>query len=176
MQNYNLKFKIITIIGLLFAFPAKAVCPVCTVTVCAGVGLSRWLGIDDSISGLWIGGLIVSVIIWTLDWFKKKKYNFKLCGFITTFFYYLIVIIPLYWKEIAGHPQNKFWGIDKILFGIGTGTLLFLTGFWLNNLLKKKNQGKAYFPFQKVILPVGFLIIASIIFHLIIGCKIRFLQ
>jgi len=32
-----------------------AVCPVCTVAAGAGVGLSRWLGIDDIIIGLWVG-------------------------------------------------------------------------------------------------------------------------
>ena len=36
---------------------AHAVCPVCTVAVGAGLGLAEWLGIDDSISGLWIGAL-----------------------------------------------------------------------------------------------------------------------
>jgi hypothetical protein len=175
MKTKRVYIILLSFISLLLAQSAKAVCPVCTVAVCAGVGLSRWLGIDDVISGVWIGGLIVSMIIWTLEWLNKKKYNFKLRGLAIILFYYLIIIIPLYWKGIVGHPQNKFLGIDKILFGIGTGTLAFLIGFWLNNLLKKKNQGKAYFPFQKVVLPVGLLIIASLIFHLIIGCNIKFI-
>ena len=47
--------KAVLALGLFFAIPAKAICPVCTVAVGAGIGLSRWLGIDDSITGLWIG-------------------------------------------------------------------------------------------------------------------------
>ena len=67
----------ITLGGLLMALPAKAVCPVCTVAVVAGLGLSRWLGIDDSVSGLWIGAVTVSISMWTINWLHKKKWHFK---------------------------------------------------------------------------------------------------
>ncbi len=45
--------------------------------VAAGIGLSRWLGIDDTITGLWIGGLIISLAIWTINWIIKKNIYFK---------------------------------------------------------------------------------------------------
>ncbi|HRZ29924.1 MAG TPA: hypothetical protein P5052_04275 [Candidatus Paceibacterota bacterium] len=39
--------------GLLsIPFTSQAVCPVCTVAIASGVGLCRYLGIDDLISGL----------------------------------------------------------------------------------------------------------------------------
>jgi len=63
-------------ISFLFTQKALAVCPICTLAVGAGVGLSRWLGIDDTISGLWVGGLIVSLIYWTIDWLGEEKYSF----------------------------------------------------------------------------------------------------
>ncbi|MCX6758247.1 MAG: hypothetical protein NTX14_00895, partial [Candidatus Nealsonbacteria bacterium] len=68
MKNGLTVFIASFIFSLLTARPALAVCPICTVAVGAGLGLSRWFGIDDSISGLWIGGLIVSFILWTIDW------------------------------------------------------------------------------------------------------------
>jgi hypothetical protein len=37
------------------------VCPVCTIAVAGGVGLCRYLGIDDLISGAWIGALLFSL-------------------------------------------------------------------------------------------------------------------
>jgi hypothetical protein len=43
--------------GLFFAETASAICPLCTIAVGAGVGLSRWIGVDDAVTGLWIGGL-----------------------------------------------------------------------------------------------------------------------
>ncbi|MBU2577676.1 hypothetical protein KKA69_02480 [Patescibacteria group bacterium] len=64
-----MKAKIAIFILVLFfisgpVFQVEAVYPVCTITVGAGLGISRWLGIDDSIPGLWIGGLILSSGLW----------------------------------------------------------------------------------------------------------------
>ena len=46
-------------------------CPVCAVAVGFGLGLSRWLKIDDAISGLWIGALIVSLSFILAKWTRK---------------------------------------------------------------------------------------------------------
>ena len=156
--------------GLIAAPRVQAVCPVCTVAIVACVGLSRWVGVDDSISGIWIGGLIVSMIAWTLSWLNKKNVKFVFKKILITAGFYLLTIIPLYYANIMGHPLNKMWGVDKILFGIIVGTIVILLAVSTHNLLKKKNQGKSYFPYQKVALPLLFLIIISLIFHFIIGC------
>lgn len=157
--------KIILFISIIFlllsAKLAKAVCPVCTVAVCAGVGLSRWLGIDDVITGIWIGGLLVSAISWTISWLQRKNVIFKGRKILVVVAYYAFAVLPLYYYEIAGHPLNKMWGIDKLILGIAIGTVAFVVGIALNNFLKSKNQGKAYFPFQKVAIPVGMLVVAS---------------
>lgn len=153
-----------------FAFSAKAVCPVCVVAIGSGVGLCRWLGIDDTISGLWIGGLIVSIILWTLDWMNKKNFHFKFRNILIWALYYALTIWPLFSFDIMGHPLNKVWGMDKILFGIIAGSIIFLFAVFLNGYLKKKNNGKVYFPYQKVVIPVALLAIFSFIFYLVIKC------
>lgn len=140
-------------------------CPVCTVAVTAGVGLSRWLGIDDTISGLWIGGLIVSLIIWTISWLNKKNVRFMGRKIIVIMGYYVLVIVPLYWARNMGHELNKFWGIDKLLLGIIFGSIGFSLGVWVYYYLKAKNNNQAYFPFQKVVMPVAPLLILTIIFY-----------
>lgn len=56
-----------------FTSKAYAICPLCTVAVGAGVGVSRSLGIDDVIVGLWIGGLLVSSSMWLFEWLKGKE-------------------------------------------------------------------------------------------------------
>jgi len=150
---------------------AKAFCPVCTIAVGAGVGLCRWLGVDDVLSGIWIGGLVVSMIGWSLNWLNKKQIRFKLRWLTVSGLFYLIVILPLYFTGIMGHPLNKFWGIDKLWLGIVFGSLAFLLSIWLNSFLKNKNQGKVFFPFQKVVLPILFLAITTLIFHYVVGCK-----
>lgn len=158
---------LVTLGGLFFiSSKALAVCPVCTVAVGAGVGFSRWLGIDDTITGLWIGGSIVSLIIWTMNWLEKKQIIFIGIGFIITLGYYLLIVLPLCYSEIIGHPYNTIWGLDKLLIGIASGSFFFFLGAWSYNLIKEKN-GKAQFPFQKVVMPVAPLIIFSVIFYFI---------
>jgi len=166
--------NLIAVIGLtLFLFPQKtlAVCPVCTITVTAGVGLCRWLGVDDTISGVWIGGLLVSTIIWTINWLDQKQIKFRFRKILVTLGYYAMVILPLYFADIIGHPQNKLWGQDKLMVGIIAGTIAFLLGVYLNDYLKRRNNGKAYFAFQKVLIPLSALTVASVIFYFINKCQ-----
>ena len=153
------------VLTLFLVLPAKAVCPLCTVAVAAGVGLSRYLGIDDTVSGIWIGGLTVSLIFWTIDWFNRKKWQFSGYTSVITVFYYLIIAAPLYWYDIIGHPLNKFWGIDKLMLGMIFGTIAFLIGTISYTYVKKRNNDRAHFPFQKIAMPVGMLIIFSLIFY-----------
>ncbi|MDD3735141.1 MAG: hypothetical protein PHO31_01550 [Candidatus Pacebacteria bacterium] len=153
--------------GFIFANKVLAVCPLCTIAVGAGVGLSRWLGIDDSITGLWIGGLIVSLIFWTDNWLEKKNIRFKGKALVVIIIYYALVIIPLYTTGIIGYPFNTlcFCHLDKLLFGIIMGSIAFWCGSTWYFYMKEKNNGHAYFPFQKVVMPILPLVILSIIYY-----------
>jgi hypothetical protein len=151
----------------LIPFSAKAVCPVCTIAIGAGVGLCRWLGIDDTVSGTWIGGLILSMSFWLLNWLDKKQIQFKFRKLYVVVLFYAITVIPLYFMGIIGHPYNKLWGIDKLVIGIIAGSIAFIASLFLEKLLRSKNNGKVFFPFQKVVLPVLFLTIVSVVFSFI---------
>ena len=79
INKFSFVFLLITIYKLLIARVALAVCPVCTIAVGAGLGLSRFLGIDDSVSGVWAGGLTLSSSFWLSDWLARKlKSKYKL--------------------------------------------------------------------------------------------------
>jgi uncharacterized membrane protein YhdT len=140
------------------------VCPVCTIAVAGGVGLCRYLGIDDLISGVWIGALLFSLSLLTIEWLNKKKIKFLFRKPLVFVFWYGLTIFPLIKIGIIGHPLNKFLGIDKLIFGIFSGSIVFLISILFENYLRKKNQGKIYFKFQKVLIPILFLIILSLIF------------
>lgn len=141
-------------------------CPVCIVVVSAGVGLSRWLGIDDAISGVWIGALTVAVSLWTVNWLKKKHISFKWMDIAVLLAYYIMVIVPLEWSGIMGNPANRLGGIDKIMFGFLFGSIGLTAGVAWYDYVKIKN-GKAHFPFEKVVAPVAPLILFSLIFYFI---------
>ena len=161
-------FLLFLILSLILANNAISVCPVCTLAVGVGLCLSRWLKIDDLISGIWIGALIVSLTFWTNDFLKKKKINFKFSHLIILVIYLLLVILPLYFSGIIGHPLNTILGIDKLILGTFLGIILFYLANYLNNYLKSKNNNKVYFAYQKVIIPVGILLISSLIIFLIL--------
>jgi hypothetical protein len=153
---------------LIFAKQALAICPVCTIAVGAGVGLSRWLGIDDSVTGLWIGGLIVSVIMWTIDWLDKKGKHFKWRNVTVVLVYYIVTLVPLYFSGlILSRVRLAYFWHDKLVLGILAGSLIFWLGTGLYPRLKEKNGGRAHFPFQKVVMPIIPVIIMSVIFYLL---------
>jgi len=172
----NLQKKItllsLLLLSLKLVFPkiALAMCPVCTIAVGAGLGLSRFLGIDDTISGLWIGGLIISSSFWLADYLKKKKLDFKYEKEIITFLSFTLVIIPLWLSEIIGHPLNKIFGIDKLVFGTFVGAVVFYEATLLDKFTRKI-FGKQLFNFQKIVFPIFSLALISVIFYLLIGRK-----
>jgi len=171
MPDNNMFKKIFYLISLfawmMLAPAASAICPVCTIAVVAGVGLSRWLGVDDTISGLWIGGLTVSLIMWTINWLDAKKIKFKGRKILITIAYYLLIAAPLYYTDIIGHPLNKLWGMDKIILGIILGSIAFLTSSLWYYSLKKKNNDRAHFPFQKVVMAISPILLLTLIFYFV---------
>jgi TM2 domain-containing membrane protein YozV len=144
-----------------------AVCPLCTIAVGAGIGFSEWLGIDDTITGLWVGGFLMSLVVWTVDWLNRKQIKFKGRKILITFLYYVVTLMPLYHLGIMGRPDNDLWGIDKLLLGIIIGSICFLFGAVYYLHLKKQRGGHAYFPFQKVVMPVAPLLVLTIAFYFI---------
>jgi hypothetical protein len=149
---------------LVFAKAAYAVCPICTVAVAAGLGLSRYLGIDDAVSSVWIGGIILSVSFWSIDWLTKKKLNFKYRNPLIFIFWYSLTLIPLQLTGVMGHPFNTILGIDKILFGTAVGSVFFLLGIFADKKVREK-RGKQLFAFQKVVFPVVALAIISLVIY-----------
>ncbi len=157
---------------LVFAAKTYAICPLCTVAVGAGVGFSRSLGIDDVIVGLWVGGLLVSSSMWMYEWLKTKKIVKKgtekwwVVGVAVLM--YALVLIPLKFSGIIGHPLNTMLGLDKVLLGVLIGSVVFFASGRLHFYLKSMNKEKVYFPYQKVVIPVGALWLTTILLYLIV--------
>jgi hypothetical protein len=151
-------------VGLSLAnWVSAQVCPVCVVVIGAGLGFSRWFGIDDVVTSVWIGALLTALILGTLTWMKNKKWNFPDDAPVITLSYIILTYVPLYYAGIVGHPLNKIWGMDKILVGSIIGTTVFFMGHWINLYMKSKNSGKAFFPYQKVVIPFITILITSLI-------------
>lgn len=163
------EFIILLVFSYLLALPVQvqAVCPMCTVAVGAGLGISRWLGIDDSIAGLWIGALALSSGLWLAGWVRQKEWNLPKKEWLAGSLFYFLLIPTLYLLGIAGSPLNTLWGIDKIILGIVIGTGVFAVSVMVDRRLRLANGNQVYLYYQKVILPMLFLSIVSFLFHLI---------
>lgn len=150
---------------LIFPAAAQAVCPACTVAVAGGLGISRWLGIDDTIAGLWIGALTVSMGLWLAVWMENKKWQIPYKNTLSVALFFVLMGSVLYLANVIGMPGNSLWGVDKIVLGILVGAGVFRFTAWLDKWLKANNDGQVYVYYQKVILPVFFLSVASFIFY-----------
>lgn len=152
--------------SLLVAVPVSAQCPVCALGAVAGVGLARWLGVDDVISGLWVGGMMVALTTWTINWLNAKSIRFRGRIILTALVYYVLFLyLPLYlWTDLLTHPLDNLWGINKFFLGTVVGSIGFFAANLWYQAIKRKNGGHSWFPFQKVVWPVGSLAILSGIF------------
>ncbi len=166
--NKKVSVLILSLVSFFWVSMARAICPVCVVAVGAGLGFSKWLGVDNAISSVWIGAVLMALVLWTIIIFKKKNWDFIYYSLVITAGYYLLTFVPLYYAGIVGHPANIIFGTDKIIFGVAIGSIAMLASNWLNIFLKKKNNGKVFVPYQKVILPLIILLIISLILWKII--------
>lgn len=147
--------------------PVQAVCPLCTIAVGAGLGISRWLGIDDTITGVWIGGLIVSSGFWLADWLHKKQWLIPKPKSLSSLFFFLLIMPPLYALKMIGLPGNTLGGLDKILLGTLSGMSVFAISVRLDQVLRHLNHQQVFIYYQKVLLPILLLTISSLFFYLL---------
>ena len=87
MNQKNIAVSVKAALALaLIAIPAKSfafvplICDLCTVGVVAGLAVSRYLGVDDSVVGVWIGAVVVALIAMTNAYLEKKNVRFKFRG------------------------------------------------------------------------------------------------
>jgi hypothetical protein len=149
------------------------VCPICTVAVAAGVGVLEEIGVDRILIGIWFGALIVSSIMWFIDWLNRKNIHFLFRKIAVIICFYAIFVVPLYYIKIKGEVLmgtgiNEVLGIDRLLFGVIIGTIVFILAVLSDKYLRKINEGKVIIFWQKVIIPLVFLIITSVIGWLLI--------
>lgn len=163
---------LVVLLAFVFTMPvANAMCPVCTVAVGAGLEGARLLGVEDVITGIWAGGLTVSLIGWTATFMRKKNITGKFWYVLNIVAYY--TILGMVYFIPFGNPIVKFndrcmWTIDQFLLGIIVGTCVFLAMQLWYSYIKKNNGGHALFPFQKVVMPVSGLLITTLAFWAII--------
>ena len=160
MITYILVF---ILIFLFSATPALAQCPVCIITVGGGMILAQKLGVDDLLASVWIAGLNTVIAFYLAGKIKlrllKNPYLLAALTNSLTIIYFFATnqIIP---------GLNQIFGVDKILLGQFLGFFLVSLSYLTDRFIRSKNNGKVIIYYQRVILPVSYLIITSLLIKL----------
>ena len=158
------------LIGLVFTTKtfATPACPVCTVAIVATMGIARKLGVSDSIVGLWAGALLSLVGYWTILFFNKQKWHFfardKIIMALS-----IAMIGFIFVKDVKYSPRIilYFLYLDPIVFSTIIGAIIFILSQKWYQYMKKNNNNKAHFPFEKVVMPLIMLLLASYFLYFI---------
>jgi len=161
----------IAFIGVLPAVMAH--CPLCTGATIVGVGITRSFGLDDSIVGVFVGGMIISTALWFNNVLKKRnigtKGNEKLRLLSLIILTSILTLVTFYYAGLFGRGNEfRIFGIESILVGSFSGGILSLGAFYYSNYLKNKNGGKVLFNYQTMIISLIALIVNAGLFALLL--------
>ena len=165
--------SLIIILGIFYTLPsfANPACAVCTVGVAVGLEVARNLGVNDGVIAIWGGALLTLFGYWTILWFDKKGWNFKFRNILLILLSFSM-IFGVYIKDLAYTPKPiLIFYLDPFLFCSIIGALILIYSSELYQWMKAKNGGHAHFPFEKVVLPILALSIASYIVDYIQICQ-----
>jgi len=136
--------------------------PVCAIGIASGLGISRWLGIDDITLGLWIGALILSVSIQFDIFLSKKGKSFPFSFWVIFGGTWALSFLPIL-KSLTQDPSCNIFGFPRIICGSVLGAFTLFLVDRVNNFIINKHNKKVYFYYQRVIIPIIGLIIISMV-------------
>ena len=154
--------KLLALLPSLFVLrEVSAHCPLCTGAVVAGAVGAKYLGLDVTILGIFVGAFAISLGLWIS---RKIKNYFKYQNtLIVTSSFFLTIIPSLAFIDDMTYISllSKTFFVNKLLIGSIIGALITLLSYRLHNYIKLKH-GKVLFPYQGVVLTLLLLILSSI--------------
>jgi len=137
-----------------------------------GLTLTRWVGVDDSITGLWLAAFLGAISFWTYSSLLKKKLPEKIVKnhFLRPLIYIGIFGLTLwsFYKFNLVIKHGDIFGIHKLTFGMLVGGVSFYLVDLLDDYLIKK-KGKVFFPYQRIVVSLGSIFILSLGLYVLIN-------
>ena len=159
----------IIVIGLGFPEEIRAHCPLCVAGAGAGLTLSRILGIDDSITGIWLGAFIGALAFWTQRALgQRNKLFFRKWVGALIYILFLVITIWSFYRFNLVVRHGDIFGIDKLTFGILLGSSVFYLMDFVNVYLKRIN-GKSLFPYQSIVFSLISVLLTSVGVYVLIN-------
>lgn len=166
MKKWNI-LTLSAVVSLVLIPSVQAHCPLCTAAVGTGVMVTRFYGVDDTIAGVWIGALIISTALW-LSRVLKEKYGKKvpLQSLSLSALAFLSTAVPFYLAGLIGNPDYTIFGMDKLLLGMLTGSVMTWLGTSISG--KIRDIRNRVFPFQTIAVTLISLVLTSTAFWLVV--------
>lgn len=106
--------------------------------------------------------------------FTALIHGFPLFGF--AIFSFLISLFSAFKPVLAHCPLctaatgaavavARYYGVDDLIVGTFIGGFVISTAFWFNRILRKRNKGEDYLPFQSAIIILLSFILTFVSFH-----------
>ncbi|MBI2661045.1 hypothetical protein HYX09_02120 [Candidatus Woesearchaeota archaeon] len=176
-SKFIMALLLFPILASLNAGKALAHCPLCTGAVGAAAIGAKYLGVDVSIIGVFIGAFAVSTGLWFARWVQgrfQKGIPFQASIIIFASFVLTVVPLmsiepePLYFPMLftgaAGTALNRIYWPNKILFGSILGGMATMLAYWIH-LKIKKARGRVLFPFQGIAITIVVLALTSFMLY-----------
>lgn len=151
---------------LIFPAVSQAHCPLCVAGAGAGLTLTRWVGVDDSISGVWLAAFLGAISFWSESLIKRRELRPKLRPFI--FIGIFAATIWSFYKFNLVIRMSQILGLDKLIFGMVIGGVAFYLIDVLDDYIIKRN-GKVFFPYQRIIVTLGGILVLSLGVYILIN-------
>lgn len=156
----------------LFASSVLAHCPLCVAGAGAGLTLARWIGVDDSITGIWLGALMGAISFWSeraiISKFKIQSASWRAIFRISLYIAIFGLTLASFYQFNLVNKLYQIFGMDKLTFGmIGGGVLFYLVDL-IDDYLIKRN-GKVFFPYQRIIVSLGSMALLSLVQYYLIN-------
>ena len=157
---------------LLLTAPAWAnpACAVCTVAVAASLEIAHYLGVDDSVIGVWAGAFLALLGYWMIVWFDKKNWHFPGRDFLLISLSVAMIgfmyVSGFGYEALSYNPEPiLIFFIDPFVFSVILGAVALILANRFYQWMKARNGGHAHFPFEKVAVPVLTLALLSLFFY-----------
>lgn len=173
------KFEIF-LLSVLFIIPyslfiapgtALAHCPLCVAGAAVGVSLSRYIGVDDSITGVWLAAFLGAISFWTSTWLTRKvSFKKQVKAIVKPLVYMAIFALTIwsFYKYQLVIRMSQIMGLDKLTFGMLSGGVLFYAVDALDDYLIKRN-GRVFFPYQRIIVSLGSILAFSLVLYVLLN-------
>lgn len=172
MKNIKKYSILLSLAGFAFVKPVYAHCPLCVVGAGAGLSLSRVLGIDDSITGVWMAAFLGVMSFWINNSIIKKSASKKEYIPFQKLIIYIAIfattIFSFYRFGLINEHNGLIYNLPKLTFGLLTGGALLYLVDMVNEAIKKK-KGKVLFSYQSLVFTLGSMFLLSIGIYILIN-------